>query len=206
MRIDNGVDCQWPIRRPDSSAAARSRLGIGAGKRIFVSIGAMRGTVPETAQKAHDVLLRAWVAGRLGEQGNSELHLLGNGNLRPELEDRVRHQKSVRFHGVVANTSDWLLAADWFVMPSRYEGLPIAGIEAVCTGTPCIFSDIPPLRELEPGAVLYCPPDDAIALQVALLGAARRHEYVAEAKIAAVRDEYSLERAAERYLEAYGTT
>ena len=32
-------------------------------------------------------------------------------------------------------------AMDVFVLPSLFEGLPIVGIEAQCTGLPCIFSD-----------------------------------------------------------------
>ena len=40
-------------------------------------------------------------------------------------------------------------------MPSRYEGLPIAAIEAVGTGLPCVFTDIPPLRELHAPAVTW---------------------------------------------------
>ena len=30
---------------------------------------------------------------------------------------------------------------DVFVLPSRYEGLPVVGVEAQTSGTPCVFSD-----------------------------------------------------------------
>ena len=46
----------------------------------------------------------------------------------------------VIFLGVRKNVQDYLFAADCFVMPSLYEGLPVAAIEAQCTGIPCVLS------------------------------------------------------------------
>lgn len=36
---------------------------------------------------------------------------------------------------------DWYSAFDCLVMPSRYEGLPLVGVEAQASGMPCFFSD-----------------------------------------------------------------
>jgi hypothetical protein len=54
-------------------------------------------------------------------------------------------------------------------MPSRFEGLPIAGIEAVGTGLPCIFSDIAPLRELGASVALWAAANDPQQLAEKLL-------------------------------------
>ena len=46
----------------------------------------------------------------------------------------------ILFLGVKKNVEDYLSAADCYVMPSLYEGLPVAAIEAQCSGLPSIMS------------------------------------------------------------------
>ena len=53
-------------------------------------------------------------------------------------------------------------------MPSRFEGLPIAAIEAVGSGLPCIFTEIPSLRELAPPVALWCKVNDVESLAAQL--------------------------------------
>jgi glycosyltransferase EpsF len=47
----------------------------------------------------------------------------------------------VIFLGVKENIYDYYQAMDIFVLPSRYEGLPVVGVEAQTSGLPCVFSD-----------------------------------------------------------------
>ncbi len=71
------------------------------------------------------------------------LLLLGEGPLKDEYEikaNRLGIAENVIFLGVRKNVQDFLFASDCFIMPSLYEGLPVAGIEAECTGLPCVFS------------------------------------------------------------------
>ena len=72
-----------------------------------------------------------------------KLLLLGDGPLKDFYKSKVNQlglEDTVLFLGVKTNVQDYLFAADCYVMPSLYEGLPVAGIEAECTGLPCFFS------------------------------------------------------------------
>jgi glycosyltransferase involved in cell wall biosynthesis len=58
-----------------------------------------------------------------------------------------------------------LRAADIFVLSSRFEGLPVALLEALAAGVPVVASDLPEIREVTGSdAALLVPPGDAIAL------------------------------------------
>ncbi len=48
--------------------------------------------------------------------------------------------EQIRFLGVRDDVDQLYHAMDLFVMPSRYEGLPVVGVEAQVSGLPCLFS------------------------------------------------------------------
>lgn len=52
--------------------------------------------------------------------------------------------------GAVPDISDYLDAADVFVMPSSLEGFGNAGLEALEYGLPCVFGNRPALNEFKP--------------------------------------------------------
>ena len=60
---------------------------------------------------------------------------------------------NVKFLGNKRNVRDFLIAADIYVMPSRYEGIPITTIEAMACKIPCVLYNVPGLcdfnKELE---------------------------------------------------------
>jgi len=165
--IRNGVDFNWPVRSSTTKAAAAAELGLEAGRIHVVMVGAMRGESLQTSPKAHDIAIAAWKRAAVARYG-AQLHLVGDGPLRPLLAAMVTADDQIRFHGVSGQVPLWLQAADVFLMPSRYEGLPMAGIEALGTGLPCVFSDILPLRELKPASVLWSSVGDVESLASAL--------------------------------------
>lgn len=95
-------------------------------------------------QKNHELLLQ--VFGRLSHT-NSNLHLdlIGEGELRQRIENMVREmglETRVTFHGAQSNVYPYLRQADLFLLPSRYEGIPMTIIEAMGTGLPIVASAV----------------------------------------------------------------
>lgn len=74
----------------------------------------------------------------------SILLLVGTGTELEEVKGLVKKsglEGAVRFLGWRSDTSRLYQAMDLFLLPSRFEGLPIVGVEAQCTKLPCVFSD-----------------------------------------------------------------
>lgn len=56
--------------------------------------------------------------------------------------------KQVQFLGPISDVRPYLAQADLFMLPSRYEGMPIAALEAFEAGLPMALSDIPGMAEI----------------------------------------------------------
>lgn len=125
--IHNGCD----LRRFDvghtPAASLRKDLGFPADAPILVVIGRLE------PQKGHRILLDALPVIQR-EFPSVRLVCVGEGVLREELQARVHAlgmDDAVRFVGQQSNVPDWLALADVVVLPSFYEGLPLAAIEAL---------------------------------------------------------------------------
>lgn len=75
---------------------------------------------------------------------NTHLLLVGDGEnfeqVKRKVDDYHLNDK-VSFLGIRDDVADLMQAMDVFVLPSRFEGLPLAGIEAQAASLPCVFSD-----------------------------------------------------------------
>jgi glycosyltransferase involved in cell wall biosynthesis len=124
-------------------------------------------------QKGVDLLVDAFARVAAGLRG-WHLDLVGDGPLRPALEARVRRaglQARVTFHGHQDDPFPFLFAASVFALPSRFEGMPNAMLEAMGAGLAIIVSDASPgplelIRDGETGLVF--PSGDARALAAAI--------------------------------------
>ena len=95
-----------------------------------------------TAQKDFATLLRALAL----LDGDVRLVVLGDGELRPELEGLARDlgvDDRVDLPGFTANPYPSYRAADAFVLSSRWEGLPTVLVEALVLGVPIVATDCP---------------------------------------------------------------
>jgi glycosyltransferase involved in cell wall biosynthesis len=202
--VPYGVDFDWPAHDVSQRDARLRELGVDPARTHYVQVGSQSGPSVDRAQKAQDDLIAAWRHADLGERGGV-LHLLGDGHLRPTLEKLAGGDPSIMFHGIVSNVHEWMGASDTFVMPSRWEGLPLAGIEACGTGIPCVFSEIDPLRELGYAAAAFFPVGNIDALSDRLVERVGRREDCSEAGVRAIRERYGIASKVDAYLEAYRT-
>jgi len=95
-------------------------------------------------QKNHKGLLDAFAL-LLRKNPSCCLNLLGDGELRPEIEayaEELGLREKVIFHGSQANVYPYLHDADIFLLPSRFEGMPMTIIEAMGTGLPVVASAV----------------------------------------------------------------
>lgn len=75
---------------------------------------------------------------------DAKLVLAGQGELLSEICEKVQYlgiERKVLFLGECSDIEDLLQCFDIFIMPSLFEGLPIAGIEAQAAGLPLLVSD-----------------------------------------------------------------
>jgi glycosyltransferase involved in cell wall biosynthesis len=99
-------------------------------------------------QKGFDMLLEAWNnVQRDNVQCTKDwsLRIVGEGPQRAALEQQIMdlHLSNVLLAGRVENMVEEYAAASLFVLSSRYEGLPLALIEAMWCGLPCVSFDCP---------------------------------------------------------------
>lgn len=81
------------------------------------------------------------------------LLIVGDGPLRKELENEIvklKLEDNVILLGIRNDVPELLMAMDVFVLPSLFEGLGIAVLEAQATGVKCILSDKVP-KEVDCG-------------------------------------------------------
>lgn len=95
-------------------------------------------------QKGFDRLIEAW-SGMEQRFPEWRLRIIGEGPKRVELETQIRDLglQQVCLAGRTGNIAEEYFGASLFVMSSRYEGLPLAMIEAMWCGVPCISFDCP---------------------------------------------------------------
>jgi glycosyltransferase involved in cell wall biosynthesis len=107
---------------------------------VFLTVGSL---IP---RKNTRLIIEAFELWKTVTQSRGSLVILGDGVERKELEALA--SDSIHFMGNVANVSDYLGSADYFVSASLSEGLPNTVLEALASGLPVILSDIPSHLEI----------------------------------------------------------
>ena len=116
-----------------------------------------------TPKKNHAVLVEAFIRARAAGL-NARLDIIGEGTERPKLESLIAAHHAaehVRLVGELphAEVQVAYAHAQFFALPSLWEGSPNVLLEAMAHGLPALVSDIPSMREIAGEyAALYMSP------------------------------------------------
>ncbi|WP_114391501.1 glycosyltransferase family 4 protein [Notoacmeibacter marinus] len=121
----------------------RSEIGARTDQKIITTIARL------TPQKGYDLLLNA--ARTWQSEGRDDLFLwVGDGEWREYIANEAADLKNVVMTGYVESDTvhRYLQASDLFVLPSRWEGSPLALSEAMSLQIPIVASDISSVTEI----------------------------------------------------------
>ncbi len=129
-----GADAPAVRRTPQARARARLTLGLPADAAVVGAVGRL------TYQKAPEDFVAA--LRKLGPDVTGVW--IGGGELQPEISRLARSAPGVRLilAGERADVPALLPAFDVFALPSRYEGLPTAIVEAMISGVPVVATAV----------------------------------------------------------------
>lgn len=199
--IRNGVPA-----RPGDRGRGRREVGADAGDLLVVAVGSL---IP---RKNHEILIRSLA--ELDASGTPAPWLLAIAGTGPEharLENVSRElgvQDRVHLLGPRDDIPDLLAAADVFAMPSNWEGLPLALLEAMLAGKAIVATGVAGVPEaIEDGIEgLLVPPQDQArlteALRILFLDERRRGK-LGEAALRRAQLEFSIESMTDAYERLY---
>jgi L-malate glycosyltransferase len=197
VTVANGIDTER--FRPGVAPASRSALELSAEDHVY---GA---TMRLTEQKNPLQLLDAF-ADVLRELPRAALVVAGDGPLREPMLERAAAlgiAPRLRLPGARADVENLYAMFDCFVLPSLYEGLPLALLEAMASARPIVATAVGQVPDVLAGTgVDPIAAGDRAALAQAMLRAAREPQPVAALR-ARVIERHSVARMAAEYAAIY---
>ncbi len=165
--IANGVDLEH--FRPMDRDECRRKLNLSTDETVVLYIGNLKRI------KGSDVLLEAFDKIAKAKGPDHQLCLVGDGYLRPVLEDRVAELglgSQVQFKGIQPHDSIplWINACDVLCLPSINEGCPNIILESLACAKPVVASRVGAIPKMVPDRRwgIIVPPGDAEALALGL--------------------------------------
>lgn len=135
--FNNAIDVQRFVYDEQKRIKYRQQLQIAQESFVVGHVGRFN------TQKNHAFLIDIF-SEILKKEFNATLLLLGEGDLEPEIKEKVKRlgmDENVKFLGIRGDMDGIYQAMDVFVMPSLFEGLPVSGVEAQAAGLKCFFAD-----------------------------------------------------------------
>ena len=202
-RIPNGID-------PKQYQPAPARPDPAQPEREILCVARME------YPKGVDVLVHAWArmmnaSSEWRAHLKPRLRLVGRGIFRPQIERMAAElgvQDSIEFMGLRRDIIDLLQHSWGFVLPSRWEGMPNALLEAMSCGLPCVATRVSGSEDLITDGIngLLVEPEQpaemAQALRRLIEDTALAQKMAQEARATVARD-YHISSTAERCLQLY---
>lgn len=135
--IYNGIDASRYKYSDVIRENKREELQLSKKDIIVGHIGSFRKV------KNHDFIIEIF-SELYKKNENYKLILVGDGELKKEIEEKVDNQefkKNVIFLGIRKDVTELLQLFDIFLFPSLYEGLPVSLVETQASGLKCFISE-----------------------------------------------------------------
>lgn len=188
-------------------AAAKARLGLDPALPVVGAVGRLN------PQKGFTYLVDA-AAKVIKEYGPVNFLLVGGGGLEDSLKEQVKElglEGYFRLAGFQSDVRPYMEAFDLAVMPSLYEGFPLALLEYMALAKPVVVSDLACFKEAlgEEAAEVTTRLADSASLAEGLLRLLRdpaHRQRMAQANLQRVRREFSIERLTDDMMQLYDTS
>jgi glycosyltransferase involved in cell wall biosynthesis len=195
--IPNGVDItRFNPAHVDNAIDGREQVAVCVAKLRY--------------EKGIDVLLQAWCL--VHQQApQARLIIVGSGYLQTQLECMAKElgiAASVEFAGLQSDVPAQLHRGSLAVLPSRWEGMPNALLEAMACGLPCVATRVSGSEDIIQHGVngLLVGPEDYQGMAQALLTLLHDRllaQRYGQAARETVERHYSFEQVMDRYVELY---
>lgn len=196
--IHNGID-------PLPSDIKARMIDRSAGDTLAIVVGRL------TEQKGHSVLLQAMAL--LPEEYRSRFRVifLGSGELRDEIEDTIAElglAENVTLAGFVEDVYPYILASDFMVLPSRWEGFGLVIVESFLCGKAVIGTNVGGIPEVIEDGVsgFVVPPEDPESLKrqiIDFMDSPKKVEAMGRAGRERVQEYFTIKRMISSYIRLY---
>ena len=170
--IPNAVP-DFPRQTAEASTRLRQLLMQDPTRQCLLAVGRLN------RQKGYTDLIAAMKILRRQEP-NYELLIAGNGPQQDELKAQIKRdglERHVKLLGLRRDIPQLMQIADLFVSASRWEGLPVAVLEAMASGLPMVITEVGDIgKVVPPDAAWLVRPGNPNELAAAIASALRHPE------------------------------
>lgn len=207
ITVHNGVDL-GKFNPKSAQENLVENLGVDPSTPLFIAVGRFHDA------KDYPNLIDAFFKLKQSQEFKTQkpkLLIAGDGELRIKIELQIQElglDQDIFLLGRRDDISDLLNLSDYFVLSSKYEGLPTVVIEAMACQTYVLATDCGGSAEIMGNTGILVPSQDSSALAIALeqalkLDAIKLSENNIEARMR-VENMFSLDVSVNKWLELYG--